>query len=67
MKIARHITVMPPPLCLVGLGLGLSTKCKAGTLRLEPHLHSILLWLFGNGVGGSRQLFPWAGLKPQSY
>jgi hypothetical protein len=27
------------------LNLGLPT-CKAGTLSLEPHLQSILLWLF---------------------
>jgi hypothetical protein len=32
---------------LVGLGLnsGLHT-CKAGTVPLKPHLHSVLLWLF---------------------
>jgi hypothetical protein len=28
-----------------GLNLGLFT-CNAGTLQLEPHLQSILLWLF---------------------
>jgi hypothetical protein len=37
-----------------GLNSGLHAykagTCKAGTLLLEPHLQSILVWLFGDGV-----------------
>jgi hypothetical protein len=40
--------------CFFG-GTGVSTKgfltCKAGMLPLEPHLKSILLWLFWRLVG----------------
>jgi hypothetical protein len=50
---------------LVGLSLnsGLCT-CKTGALPLEPHLQSILLWLFWSW--GSCDLFAQAGLKPLS-
>jgi hypothetical protein len=49
-------------LLLLGLGFesGLHT-CKTGTLPLEPHLQSILLWLFWRW--GSYKLFAWTGLK----
>jgi hypothetical protein len=46
-------------ICLVGL-----STYKAGTLPLEPHLMSILLWLFWKW--GSHELFVWAGLESQS-
>jgi hypothetical protein len=46
-----------------GLNSGLCT-CKAGTLPLEPRLHSILLWLFW--TWGSHELFSQAGLQSQS-
>jgi hypothetical protein len=38
--------------------------CKAGTLPLEPHLHSILLWLFWRWE--SHELFAQSGLKLRS-
>jgi hypothetical protein len=37
-----------------GLNSGLHT-CRAGALPLEPHIQSILLWLFGDRV--SRTIF----------
>jgi hypothetical protein len=50
---------------LVGLGfeLGLCT-CKEDTFLLEPHLQSVLVWLFWRW--GSLELFAWAGLEPPS-
>jgi hypothetical protein len=45
---------------VMGLNSGLHT-CKAATLTLEPHLQSILLWLFLRW--GSHELFVLAGLK----
>jgi hypothetical protein len=44
-----------------GLNSGLCT-CKAVTLLLEPHLQSILLWLFWRW--GSLKLFASASLEP---
>jgi hypothetical protein len=41
-----------------GLNSGLCT-CKAGAVPLEPHLHSILLWLFWRW-GLENYLSPWA-------
>jgi hypothetical protein len=43
------------------VGLGFHT-CKADTLPPEPHLQSILLWLFWRWV--SHKLFALVGLKP---
>jgi cytochrome c biogenesis factor len=39
--------------------------CKLGTLLLEPHYQSILLWLLLEI--GSHELFAWADLEPQSF
>jgi cellulose synthase/poly-beta-1,6-N-acetylglucosamine synthase-like glycosyltransferase len=48
---------------LVGLGLGTQVRnSKAGALQLEPHLQSILLWLFWRW--GSHELSAQAGLEP---
>jgi hypothetical protein len=46
---------------VLGLNSGLHA-CKAGTLLFEPHLQSILLWLFWRPK--SHELFSWGGLKP---
>jgi hypothetical protein len=43
-----------------GLNAGLCT-CKAGTLLLEPHVQSILLWLFWRG--GLVNCFPGLALN----
>jgi hypothetical protein len=45
-----------------GVSLGLHT-CEADSLSLEPHLQSILLWLFWRW-GGSQKIFAQAGLEP---
>jgi hypothetical protein len=44
-----------------GLNSGLHAS-KAGAVPLESQLHSILLWLFRDGAGGSLKLFTRAGL-----
>jgi hypothetical protein len=47
----------------MGLGLNLGILvCKAGTLPFEPHLQSILLWLFWRW--GPPELFAWVGSEP---
>jgi hypothetical protein len=39
--------------------------CKAGSLLLEPHLHSILLWLFWRWGLAWANLEPWSSLSQQ--
>jgi hypothetical protein len=47
-----------------GLSRWHQTLMQVGTLLLEPHLQSILLWLFWRW--GSHELFAWAGLESWS-
>jgi hypothetical protein len=59
-----HPTLIALVVVIIIILVGLEFETRASQLqgKLEPHLQSILPWLFWRW--GSHELFAWAGLEP---